>query len=349
MTTSQLTPPRTSPAADPSPQERMVQLLAGFQVSQAHYTVAELDVASALLAGPRPVDDLAGEVRADPHALRRVLRSLTGLGLFTSAGPDRFAVTPLGATLAAGTPGSVRDLALTWMQTHYGPFGELLETVRSGVPAATGYYGRPFFAWLSERPEQVARFTGAMADLAAGIKAGAVAGYSLPGGRTVVDVGGADGVLLLSLLAADPDPERRGIVFDLPHVVPAARARVAEHPVADRVEVIAGDFFQSVPRGDTYFLSMILHDWDDRAATRILANLAAAGGPGARLVSLELIIPDDDAPHLSRMLDLTMLGMLTGRERTAAELTDLLSAGGFRLDRIRPGAGPMSVVEATAL
>src|SRR4051812_32714882 len=224
--TSTLPTPTPQHHDEPPPPVQMVELLTGFQVSQALYCVAELGVSTRLLDGPRTVAELADAVGASPPALRRLLRDLAGLGLFTAAGPDTWAVTPLGATLAEGSPGSVRDPALTWMQPHYGPFGRLLDTVRTGVPAATLYYGSPFFTWLSGDPAQVARFTGAMADLTAGIKAGAVAGYTVPGGGTIADVGGADGALLHAVLAADPDRSRRGIVFDLPHVVPAARDRL---------------------------------------------------------------------------------------------------------------------------
>jgi hypothetical protein len=258
----------------------MVGMLAGFQISQALYVVAELGVATALLDGPRSVHELAAPLGVQPEPLGRLMRTLAGLGLFTQTAPATYAVTPLGATLAEGTPGSVRNLALTWMETHYAPFARLLDTVRSGEPAATLHYGRPFFTWLAGDPEQVERFTGAMADLTAGVKAEAVRGYPLPPGRTVVDVGGADGALLLQLLAADPDPARRGVVFDLPHVVRAADARLAGHPLRDRVEVAAGDFFTTVPSGDVYVLSMILHDWDDTACTTILRRIAEAATPG---------------------------------------------------------------------
>jgi hypothetical protein len=337
----------TPPAHEPPPFVHMVELLAGFQVSQALYTVAKLGVCTALLDGPRTADEIAATVRAHPAVVRRLLRDLAGLGVFATPSPDRYAVTPLGATLAEGTPGSVRDLALTWMETHYAPFGDLLETARTGEPAATRYYGRPFFDWLASDPEQVARFTGAMAGLTDGIKRGAVAGYTVPGGPTIADIGGADGALLLEVLAADPDPRRRGIVFDLPHVVPAADGRLAGHPLAGRVDVVAGDFFTAVPAADTYLLSMVLHDWDDESARAILANIAAAARPGARLVALELVVPPGDAPHLATMIDLTMLGMLTGRERRAEELTALLAAAGFRVDRIAPTPTPISLVEAT--
>src|SRR3954464_3106862 len=341
-------PTATQPHQDePPPPVQMVALLAGFQVSQALYCVAELGVSTRLLDGPRTVEELAVAVGASPPALRRLLRDLAGLGLFISTGPDTWAVTPLGATLAEGGPGSVRDLALTWMQTHYAPFGRLLDTVRTGTPAATLHYGRPYFAWLADDPAQVQRFTGAMADLTAGVKAGAVAGYTVPGGRTIADLGGADGALLHAVLAADPDPERRGLVFDLPHVVPAARDRLAGSGLEDRGDGVAGDFFERVPTADAYLLSMILHDWDDEACGVLLRRIAEAASPGARLVSLELIVPPGDAPHLATMIDLTMLGMLTGRERTAEDLAALLDAAGFTLDRIMPTPTPMAVVEAT--
>src|SRR3954447_26102601 len=274
-------PTATEQHTEEPPPVRMVQLLAGFQVSQALYCVAELGVSTALLEGPRTVDDLAGAVGASPPALRRLLRDLAGLGLFTAAGPDTWAVTPLGATLAEDTPGSVRDLSLTWMQTHYAPFGRLLDTVRTGTPAATLHYGRPYFDWLSADPAQVRRFTGAMADLTAGVKAGAVAGYTVPGGRTIADIGGADGALLQAVLAGDPDPPRRGPLVHLPHVVPAARDRLAGSGLEDRVDVVAGDFFEAVPAADAYLLSMILHDWDDEACGRLLGRIAEAASPGA--------------------------------------------------------------------
>src|SRR4051794_22216559 len=345
--TGTLSAPTPQRHEEPPPPVQMVELLAGFQVSQALYCVAELGVSTQLLDGPRTVGDLAAATGASAPALRRLLRDLAGLGLFTAAGPDSWAVTPLGATLAEGSPGSVRDLALTWMQTHYAPFGRLLDTVRGGVPAATLHYGRPYFEWLSGDPAQVQRFTGAMADLTAGIKAGAIAGYTVPGGRTIADIGGADGAVLHAALAGDPDPERRGIVFDLPHVVPAARARLTGSGLENRVEVVAGDFFERVPTADAYLLSMILHDWDDEACGVLLRRIAEAASPGARLVSLELVVPEGNGPHLATMIDLTMLGMLTGRERTAGELAALLDGAGFTLDRIAATRTPMSVVEAT--
>lgn len=333
----------------PPPSAQMVAMLGGFQVSQALYVVARLDLATKMADGPRRVEDLAATAGAHPESLRRLLRNMAGFGLFTQVAPDTYAVTPLGATLASDTPGSVRDLALTWMETHYAPFSRLVDTVRTGEPAADQHYGRPFFDWLAQDPDQVARFTGAMGNLTGALKVGALAGYRLPDGAPVADIGGADGALLAALLHADPNPRRRGIVFDLPHVVPAAHKLLADEGLADRVDVLGGDFFREVPAAQVYLLSMIVHDWDDAGAGRLLTTIAEAAAPGARLVCLELVVPPGDGPHLAKMIDLTMLGMLTGKERTGPEITELFDGAGFRVDRIVDTPTPMSIVEATRI
>ena len=169
--------------AAPPPPVQMIQMLAGFQISQALYVAAKLGVADQLLDGPRSVADLADAVGADPSSLRRLLRTLASLGVFTESEPEVFAVTPLGRTLAADEPGSMRDVALMWMETHYAPFARLLDTVKTGDTAADVHYGEPFFDWISQYPDQVGQFTGAMANLTNGIKAGAVASYDFNGVR----------------------------------------------------------------------------------------------------------------------------------------------------------------------
>jgi hypothetical protein len=334
-----------SPSDTVPPPVQMVQLLAGFQLSQALYTAAKLGVADALVDGPRPVADVAAAVGADPAALRRLLRTLASVGAFTETEPGVVGLTPLGATLASDTPGSMRDLALMWMETHYAPFARLCDGVKAGRPAAELHYGEPFFAWLGERPEQVARFSGAMANLTNGIKAAAVAQLDVGGASTLVDVGGADGALLATILALHPD--LNGVLFDLPHVVSGAGKVLAGAGVADRVEVVGGNFFEGVPTGDTYLLSFVLHDWSDAEAGAILRAVRAAN-PSAALLLLELVPPPGDQPHMAKMIDLTMLGMLTGHERDEQEWQALLAAAGFELEGVEPTPGPMSVIRAKA-
>jgi hypothetical protein len=263
----------------------------------------------------------------------------------TEQQPGRYALTPLGATLVSDAPGSVRDLALMWMETHYAPFGDLIGAVRTGRPAADAYYGMPFFSWLAGQPEQVSRFTRAMANITDGIKVAAIDTVDLSAARTVVDVGGADGALLAHVLRRCPG--LRGVTYDLPHVLRDAEPTIKAFALGDRLRGESGDFFQSVPSGaDAYLLAMILHDWDDEHCRRILANIAAAATPGAAVYSLELVPPPGDEPHMAKMIDLTMLGMLTGRERTEDELRDLVQSAGLRFEGVTPSPTPMSVLRA---
>ncbi len=327
------------------PPVQMVQLLAGFQVSQALYVAAKIGVADHLIDGPVPIERLAAELDADPLALSRLLRTLSSLGVFSETEPGTFGLTPLGATLVSDGEASMRDLALMWMETHYAPFASLLATVRSGECAATQHYGQPFFSWLAAQPEQIDRFSRAMANLTDGIKTGAIASYDFRDAGTIVDVGAADGALLAEVLASAP--ETTGIAFDLPHVVAEATAKMKSFGFGDRLTSEAGDFFEAVPGGaDTYLLSMVLHDWSDAEATRLLANIRAAASPGAHVLAFELVMPTGDQPHMSKMIDLTMLGMLNGRERTDSEMRTLFEGAGFTYQGAVPTPTPISIIEA---
>jgi predicted O-methyltransferase YrrM len=329
------------------PAVRMHELLTGFQVSQALFAVAELGVATELLGGPRNVGDLATTVGAEPDALARIIRFLAQHEVFRISG-DTVEITDLGRTLADGPADSLRNVARYFRQTHYAPFGNLLETVRTGEPAATSFFGEPFFEWIDENPELAKLQTEAMAGFTQNARGNLLAVYDLPGGETVADIGGADGTLLVELLAARP--ERKGIVFDLPSVVSAAHATVASAGLAERVRIVSGDFFESVPASDVYVLSAVLQDWDNDAALRILRNIAKAASPGARLVVIDMVVPEGGvvaASHPTKMIDITMLAMLGGRQRDETEWRRLLADGGFTLHRVVAGSGSYHALEAT--
>ena len=328
------------------PPVQMAQLLTGFQLSQALYAAAVLGVADHLVAGPAPVAVLAGHTGAHAPSLYRLLRTLASEGVFTEPGPGVFALTPLGQTLASRQPGSMRDLAITMMETHYAPFGDLTHTIRTGQPAAEHVYGQPFFAWLSHHPGQATRFTAAMANVTSGLKTAAIASLPLEGIGTIVDLGGADGAVLAAILPAHP--HMRGVLFDLPHVIADAPKALAERGIGDRADCVAGDFFASVPGGDGYLLSLVLHDWPDPQALRILRNIAAASGSGARLLIIESVVPPGDTPHMSKMIDLTMLAMVGGKERTEPEWRKLLTTAGFTRIAVRQTGTPYSVIHAAA-
>ncbi|GAA0930521.1 methyltransferase [Pseudonocardia zijingensis] len=324
----------------------MAELLGGFQTSQALYVVAKLDVATLLDDGPMTVADLAAACGAQPEPLARLIRALAPMGIFRRLPDGTVETTPLGATLSANRPDSARPLALFWMETHYLPFSELLHTARTGEAAATLYLGEPFFRWVTGSPERVELLTSAMAFATEGPRAAMFEGYRLPPGEVVADIGGASGSVLARLLEGEPD--RRGVVFDLPDVVPDARKFLEERGLADRVEVVGGDFFEAVPRADVYVLSYVLHDWDDDACRRILRSIGEAGGPDARLVLVEGVVPEGDEPHPTKLVDLVMLGMQGGgKERTEDEFAQLLASAGFTLDRVVATPSPYSFLEAS--
>jgi O-methyltransferase domain/Dimerisation domain len=329
------------------PPAQMILLIGGFRISQALYAAAALGVADQLAAGPAPADVLAEQTGAHAPSLRRLLRTLASVGVFSEPEPGVFALTPLGQTLTSGQPGSMRDVVIMFMETHYAPFGELIHTIRTGQPAAEHHYGEPFFTWLSHHPDQASRFTGAMANLTGAFKTAAIASLPLEGTHTVVDIGGADGSMLAAILTAHP--QMRGVLFDLPHVITGAPQTLAKHGVEDRAECAGGDFLESVPAGgDTYLLSLVLHDWPDQQAIRILANIAAAVGNGTRLLVLDFVMPPGDTPHMSKISDLNMLAMMGGKERTGPEWRELLEGAGFTGIQIHQTGTPFSIIQATA-
>ncbi|MFD0782426.1 methyltransferase [Micromonospora azadirachtae] len=325
------------------PSIRMLQLLNGFEVSQALFVIAELGVATELLNGPRAVHDLASAVGADADTLGRLIRLLAQDGVFRTSG-DTIEITDLGRTLADGPADSLRNVARYFRQTHYAPFGRLIDTARTGDPAAAIFYGKPFFDWVNESPELAELQNNAMAGFTQNARGDLLDVFDLPPGRTVADVGGADGTLLAELLTRYP--ERSGILFDLPSMVSAGRATMQAAGLDQRVEIVAGDFFDSVPAADVYVLSAVLHDWNNASAGRILNNIATAAPAGARLVVIDIVVPEGDAPHPTKVIDITMLGMLGGRQRSETEWRRLLADAGFTLQRVVAGSGSYFALEA---
>lgn len=327
----------------------MFQLITGYWVSQAVGVAARLGVADQLAAAPRSSDDLALAVGADPHALYRVLRMLASIGVFTEAPPDVFALTPLGATLRTDAPGSMRYFAIAETAFgHWAPWGRLLDSVKTGQPMAREALGEELWQWYGENPEEAGFFSAAMGNLSALAASELVRVYDCATVGTVADVGGAHGVLLAAVLNANP--AARGILFDLPHVIATAGEVIAARGLADRCELVSGDFFDALPDGaDLHILKQIVHDWDDEHATRLLTNCHRALTPAGKLLLVEMVVPPDNRPSPAQPMDLNMLVLLGGRERTAEEYRSLLGDAGFRMERIIPTHSPFSIVEATRI
>jgi hypothetical protein len=327
------------------PQAKLLELTTGYIVTKAVAVAAQLGVADRLVGGPRTSDELAEETDAHPRALYRLLRCLAACGLLTEIDAGRFALTPAGECLRDDVPGSMRAWAIMNSEGVFGAFTDVLHSVRTEEPAFERVFGAPLFDFLARHPEQGAVFARAMGDFNRAATLAAAEAYDWSGLRCIVDVGGGTGTLITSVL--DRYPEARGILFDLPEVAESARAAPAVAALDGRCQVVGGDFFGSVPAGgDAYVLSWILHDWDDERALAILRKCRAAIADGGRMVIVETILPPGDEPHFGKVLDVAMLVVTGGRERTEAEYGELFDAAGFRLTRVLPTASPMSIVEA---
>jgi precorrin-6B methylase 2 len=315
----------------------------GYIVAQAIHAVTAAGVVDALEGGPRPVADLAASTGTDADALRRFLRVLVAEGLFAEEPAGTFALTEMGALLRSGTPGSLRHFSNLMVGEAYQVWELAGHSLRTGEAAFAQRFGKPLFDWLPDHPDKAAEFDAAQAGLVE-LRLLPLLDRDWAGVSTVTDVGGGNGSLLVRLLARHP--HLSGTLLDQAHAVDKARVNVARAGVADRCRLVPGDFFAAVPEGaDVYVLAQILHDWDDDRAGQILARCRAAMPPHARLLVLEQAIAEDGQPHPAKLLDLHMLVLLGGRERTETEWRALLGDAGFTVTDISHHARA-SLIEA---
>lgn len=329
-----------------SPQVAVLRMIYGAVTTRLITVAAELGVADRVEDGPKPVAELAAATGADADALRRVLRTLAGVGVFTEVEPGVFGQTPLSAVLRTGSAGSVRDAVLELGSAEtFGSLMELEHSVRTGEPAFNRAYGEGWWSYLAIRPGRAEVFNNIQTITSRQVHSLVLEPYDLSGARRLVDVGGGHGTLVAAMLRRYP--ELTAVVFDQPAVVAGARRTLEDAEVRDRAETVGGDFFDSVPAGgDVYLLSMILHDWDDERSLKILGNIRAAMAPGGRLLVIDPVIPEGDAPHIGKFTDIYMLMHFAGRERTEEEFRRLFAAAGLRHVETRHSGAPSSLLVA---
>src|SRR5579862_5570982 len=333
-----------------SPALVLLDLLNGYRVTQALYVAARLGIADRLATGPKTSGELARASGAHAGALRRLLRALVSFGVFAEDAGDRFALTELGALLRDNVPGSLRAGVIFYGDPrHWKAWSKLEESVSSGETVWGPRAAHAFFEMNAKDPEGAAIFNAAMTAFTSAVDAAVVAAYDFSRFATLVDVGGGQGALISSILRANPD--LRGVLFDIPPVVEGARARVAGAGLTDRLQLVAGDVFTSVPPGgDAYLLKWVIHDWDDDQSLTILRNCHRAMPADGRLLLAERVVPeriDQTADTQSIVLaDLNMLVLTGGHERTATEYGVLLDRAGFTLTRLVPTPTPLSMIEA---
>jgi hypothetical protein len=344
--TTQSNAAATTATAQPTPPEVITQLAFGALMSQALYVAAKLGVADLLAEKPQPVSALAAATSTNERALYRVLRSLSSIGIFKETGTKVFSLTPLAELLRSDAHGSLRNgVIFAGEEWHWRVWGNLLYSVQTGKSAWGRVHGAEVFDYFAANQEQSEIFNRAMTDGSTAIAPLVAEAYDFSGINRLADIAGGHGYLLAQILKANPN--LKGILFDVPPVIAGASSLLEEEGVDGRVEKVSGDFFASVPKGaDAYIMKHIIHDWDDERAQRILQNINAAMSPEGKVLIVEVVVPEDNEPHYSKLLDLEMLVSPGGVERTATEYRELLAAAGLRLTSIIQTKSPYSIIEA---
>ncbi len=327
----------------------MLEKIFAAWTAQGIAVVAELGVADALAEGPLGIDELAHRVGADADALARLLRALIGEGIFTRRRDGRYALNAQASALRTDAPMSAVGMArFVGLPAHREHWSHLIDAIRTGEAVIPRLRGKSAFEYLAEHPAMAAIFNDAMTSSLESTVAPVVAAYDFTPYPTIVDVGGGHGRLLSAILASSPSS--RGVLYDLPAVVDGAPELLCKYGVAERVEIVAGSFFDSVPvGGDVYVLKNVVHDWPDAESVSILSKVRAAAAAGSMLLLAELVLPNHNRGFIGNWIDMEMLIAAAARERTAAEYVVLLKQSGYQLTRVVPTASPFSLVEAKAV
>jgi SAM-dependent methyltransferase len=341
-------PVQADPVGTPEDAIAAIQtLIEGARNTQLIYVAAKLGLADALCDGPRNADDIAAELGVNAPVLRRLLRGLVNRGLVTEERAGTFSLTALGQHLRADAPGALRDHAIRSGEIQYRAWGSLLYAVETGQSAFEHAHGTDFFGYLAANPAVNNSFNEGMTARAESIVDEIVAAYDFSPFATIVDVGGGAGVLLSRILEAHS--VSAGILYDIAAVTQKASAYLASRGLSGRAEVIAGDFFAAVPRGDLLVLQNILHDWDNERAALILRQCRKALEPNGRILIIEDLLPDKVEGSMPLIeIDLTMLVFHNGQERTLAEYEELLVRAGFRLESVDETGNFYHLIAASA-
>jgi hypothetical protein len=323
----------------------MLQIISGFWISRSIYVIAKLGIPDLLKSGPKTAGELASATNMHAPSLFRIMRALASVGVLSSEG-ERFALTPLSETLVTDAPGSLRWFAVSELgQEHYPAWGNLMQSVKTGEIAFDHFFGMDIWKYFQQNPEDAAVFNDSMSGMTAVANEEITKRYDFSGFEKIVDVGGGHGGLITSILKKNP--QTKGVLFDAAEVIEGARSKIEAAGLADRCETVSGDFFKAVPPGgDVYIMKWIIHDWDDEKATTILRHCRNQMQSNGKLILVDCVVPEGDEPHFSKFIDLNMLIMTGGKERTEKEFEKLLAGAGFKLLRVIPTDNPYSIVEA---
>jgi O-methyltransferase domain len=339
--------PNATPWPTLTPPLQLYMLGEGAVIATALSLVAELGIADLLKDGPRSSEELAQATFTHQRALYRVLRVLSMVGVFTEVQPDHFDLTPMGQLLRSDIPDSMRSwIRMINRKIWFHTYAEASYSLRTGHPAFERVVGAEVFEYLDAHPDEGTIFNEAMNDMTRGVATAIVQEYDFSGINKIVDLGGGHGILITTILQAYP--KMKGLLFDMPQVADGARPMIAAAGLAQRCEIVAGDFFSSVPaKGDAYLLKWIIHDWPYDQALTILQNCRNVMKKTSRLLLIETVILEGDAFDPGKTGDFVMLTALGGQERTETEYALLLDEAGFHLSRVVPTTSSMSIIEGS--
>jgi hypothetical protein len=334
-------------AEGPKPTEQLMQFATGYIVSAALYTATKLGIPDLLKGGAKSTRDLAAGCGAQEEALYRVLRALASVGVFSEVAARTFSLTPTAELLRSDHDDSVRDMVL-WLDNrmHFHAYPEMLHAVKTGETVMEKVFGETCFGYLEKEKEVGEVFNRAMTMFSKMLGPAVLEAYDFShlNGKTLVDIGGGHGYLLTSILKKYP--EIRGTIFDLEHVHTGAHERINEAGLAGRCGTVGGDFFAAVPASDAYLMKHIIHDWNDEKALAILKNCHAAGHGKTKVILVETVLTPGNEPHFGKWLDLEMLLLPGGQERTEEQFARLFDQAGFALKRVVATKSPTCVIEA---
>lgn len=335
-----------SPAAGPDLTVQIIEISRGYMAATCLYAVAKLKIADFIADGPKPVSEIARASKTNEDALFRIMRALATINVFREIAPRTFVNTPISETLRSDVPGSSRDAVLFMVdRLHLDIYSELAHTVETGEPVFEKITGMKPFEFFQRNDEENKLFNAAMTSISARTIQTVLEFYDFGESGTLADLGAGHGALLTAILQKHRG--LRGIAFDLPHVVAGAKPVVESMGLAQRCEIVGGDFFKAVPAADTYVMKSIIHDWNDERAIAILENCGSAmRGAGAKVVLIEMPVGPANDPGLAKWIDIEMLAVAGGRERTEEEYAALFAKAGLRLNRVVRGPGPNAAIEA---
>jgi len=320
------------------------QMITGYWISQAIYAAAKFEIADHLKDGPKSVEELAIASSTHPDALYRLLRALASMGIFAESEARRFSLTPLAEPLRSDVPGSKRALALMSGDEQFRAWGEIDYSIRTGKMAFDKVFGQPIFDYLGKHPDKARIFDAAMVGIHGRESSAILDAYDLSGIGLLADIGGGNGSQIIEIL--NKYPQMQGMLFDLPQVIERATGKVQAAGLQDRCTLTPGSFFEAVPAGaDAYVLRHIIHDWDEDKCLSILRNCHRAMSAKSKLLVIESVIPPGNEPFPGKFLDLVMLLIPGGKERTEVEYRELFHQAGFELTQIIPTGTDVSIIE----